>query len=110
MPIARYWCVSTGGNEVTAEMAQAWKDNFLAYALENGCIRGALAADEDTIIAVSLWPDMETMNSVIDTDGYWQVGKAVQEAFAAGGIIIPDDVTLVVNGELLALAGAGVDM
>jgi hypothetical protein len=33
MPIARYWAVKTGGNEVTEEMANAWKDNFLAFAL-----------------------------------------------------------------------------
>lgn len=110
MPIARYWCVSTGGNEVTAEMAQAWKDNFLAYALENGCIRGALAVDADTIVAVSLWPDMETMNAVIESEAYKQLAVPIIASWGAGGITIPDDVTLVVNGEIMALAGAGVDM
>jgi len=53
MPIARYWVVKTGGNEVTEEMASTWRNKFLTYAIENGCMRGALAADDERVIAVS---------------------------------------------------------
>ncbi|MDG1536108.1 MAG: hypothetical protein P8Q45_02660 [Candidatus Thalassarchaeaceae archaeon] len=109
MPIARYWCVSTGGNELTGEMVQTWKDNFLAYALDNGCIRGALSADADTIVAVSIWPDMATMNAVLDSDAYKQLAVPIIASWGAGGVNLPDDICLVVNSELMALAGEGVD-
>ena len=106
MPIARYWAVKTGGNEVTEEMANVWKENFLAYAIENGCMRGALAADDERVIAVSVWPDLETMNAVIESDHYNVIGEAVSASWGAGGINIPDDVEYVCNGKLLALVVA----
>ena len=104
MPIARYWVVKTGGNEVTEEMASTWRDNFLAYAIENGCMRGALAADDERVIAVSIWPDMETMNAVIESDHYKVIGEAVSASWSEGGISIPDDIEYVCNGKLLILA------
>ena len=95
MPIARYWVVKTGGNEVTEEMASTWRNKFLTYAIENGCMRGALAADDERVIAVSIWPDMETMNAVIESDHYKVIGEAVGASWGAGGINIPDDVEYV---------------
>ena len=103
MPIARYWVVKTGGNEVTEEMANVWKNNFLEYAIENGCIRGALAADDERLIAVSIWPDLETMNAVIESDDYKVIGEAVAASLGAGGISIPDDIELTCNGEILTM-------
>ena len=104
MPIARYWVVKTGGNEVTEEMASTWRNKFLTYAIENGCMRGALAADDERVIAVSIWPDMETMNAVIESDYYNVIGEAVSASWGAGGINISDDIEYVCNGKLLALA------
>ena len=103
MPIARYWSVKTGGNEVTEEMANTWKNNFLAYAIENGCLRGALAADDERVIAVSIWPDLETMNSVIDSDAYQDIAEVMTASWGAGGITLPDDVEFSCNGELLVM-------
>lgn len=103
MPIARYWVVKTGGNEVTEEMASTWRDNFLAYAIENGCMRGALAADDERVIAVSVWPNLETMNAVIESDHYKTIGEAVSASWGVGGISIPDDIEFSCNGEILAM-------
>ena len=103
MPIARYWVVKTGGNEVTEEMASTWRDNFLAYAIENGCMRGALAADDERVIAVSVWPNLETMNAVIESDHYKTIGETVSASWGAGGISIPDDIEFSCNGEILAM-------
>jgi len=103
MPIARYWVVKTGGNEVTEEMASTWRKKFLAHAIENGCIRGALAADDERAIAVSIWPDMGTMNAVIESDHYKVIGEAVSASWGAGGINIPDDIEFSCNGEILTM-------
>ena len=73
--------VKTGGNEVTEEMASTWRENFLDYAIENGCLRGALVADDERIFAVSMWPDMETMNAVIESDHYQTIGEAVSASW-----------------------------
>ncbi|MBT3357121.1 MAG: hypothetical protein HN534_03095 [Euryarchaeota archaeon] len=103
MPIARYWVVKTNGNEVTEEMANVWKENFLGFALENGCLRGALAADGERVIAVSVWPNIETMNSVIESDHYQVIGEAVSASWGAGGIYLPDDIEFACNAEILAM-------
>ena len=73
MPIARYWVVKTGGNEVTEEMVSVWKEHFLGYAMENGCLRGALVSDAERIVAGTIWPDMETMNAVIEGEHYSKI-------------------------------------
>jgi hypothetical protein len=103
MPIARYWVVKTGDNEVTEEMVNAWKDNFLAFALQNGCMRGALAADDERVIAVSVWPDLETMNSVIDSDAYQDIAIPIIASWGEGGINLPDDIEFACNGEILTM-------
>jgi hypothetical protein len=104
MPIARHWVVKTGGNEVTEEMTNAWKDNFLAFAMQNGCMRGALVADDERVIAGTIWPDLETLNSVIDSDAYRDIAIPIIASWGAGGISLPDDIELVCNGEILAMA------
>ena len=88
---------------MTEEMASTWRDNFLAYAIENGCMRGALAADDERVIAVSVWPNLETMNAVIESDHYKTIGEAVSASWGAGGISIPDDIEFSCNGEILAM-------
>ena len=98
--VSRYWCVSTRGNEITEAMIQVWKENFFFHALDNGCISGGLFGDEDTIIAVSVWPDIETMNAVLDSDAYEQLSLPIIASWGTGGINIPDDVYLVVNSLL----------
>ena len=103
MPIARYWVVNTRGNEVTEEMAKTWKDNFLEFALQNGCLRGELAADGERVIAVSVWPDLETMNAVIESDHYNVIGDAVSASWGAGGIHLPDDIEFACNADILAM-------
>ena len=107
MPIARYWVVKTGGNKVTEDMVNAWKENFLGYAMKNGCLRGALVADDERIFAVSMWPDMATMNAVIESDHYSVIGEAVSASWRAGGINIPDDIEFVCNGDVLAMMVPG---
>ena len=62
-----------------------------------------MAADDERVIAVSIWPDMETMNAVIESDHYKVIGEAVSASWSEGGISIPDDVEYVCNGELLAM-------
>ena len=103
MPIARYWVVKTGGNEVTQEMVSVWKEHFLEYAMENGCLRGALVADGERIVAGTIWPDMATMNGVIEREHYAKIGEAVSASWGANGISIPEDVELICNGEVLAM-------
>jgi hypothetical protein len=103
MPIARYWVVNTGGNEVTEEMVNVWKDNFLDYAMGMGCLRGALVADGERIIAGTIWPDMETLNSVIDSDAYQELAIPIIASWGAGGISLPDDVEFACNGEVLTM-------
>ena len=103
MPIARHWVVKTGGNEVTEEMANAWKDNFLTFAIQNGCLRGALVADDERIIAATIWPDLETLNSVIESDAYQELAIPIIASWGAGGINLPDDVELTCNGEILTM-------
>jgi len=103
MPIARYWVVKTDGNEVTEEMVNAWKEHFLEYAMANGCMRGALVANGERIVAGTIWPDMEALNAVIDSEHYSKIGEAVSASWGAGGINIPDDIELVCNGEVLAM-------
>ena len=103
MPIARYWVVKTGGNEVTEEMVTSWKDNFLEFAMQNGCLREALVADDERIIAGTIWPDLETMNAVIESDHYGVIGEAVSASWGAGGISIPDDIEFACNGEVLTM-------
>jgi len=107
MPIARYWAVKTGGNEVTEDMVNVWKENFLDYAMQNGCLRGALVADDERIIAVSMWPDMGTMEAVVESDHYSVIGDAVSASWGAGGIHIPDDIEFVCNGDVLAMMVPG---
>ena len=104
MPKARYWSVKTGGNEVTQEMADVWRKHFLEYAKENGCMRGVLSADDDRIIAFSVWPDLETMNAVIESDHYNVIGEAVSASWSAGGISIPDDIEFTFIGNILQQA------
>ena len=94
MPIARYWVVKTGGNEVTQEMVSVWKEHFLGYAMENGCLRGALVSDAERIVAGTIWPDMETMNVVIEGEHYSQLGEAVGASWGAGRITLPDAMEL----------------
>ncbi|MFL2975654.1 MAG: hypothetical protein ACJZ42_05000 [Candidatus Thalassarchaeaceae archaeon] len=107
MPIARYWVVKTGGNEVTEEMVKVWKDNFLEYAMEKGCLRGALVADGERIIAGTIWPDMETMDAVIDSEHYSNIGEKISASWGAGGINLPEDIELVCNGEVLTMMVPG---
>ncbi|HJM24485.1 MAG TPA: hypothetical protein QF821_02430 [Candidatus Thalassarchaeaceae archaeon] len=107
MPIARYWVVKTGGNEVTEEMVKVWKENFLEYAMEKGCLRGALVADGERIIAGTIWPDLETMDAVIESDHYSNIGEVVSASWGAGGINLPEDIELVCNGEVLAMMVPG---
>ena len=107
MPIARYWVVKTGGNEVTEDMVNVWKEHFLGYAMENGCLRGALVSDAERIVAGTIWPDMETMNAVIEGEHYSKIGEAVGASWGAGGINLPDDIELVCNGEVLAMMVPG---
>jgi len=103
MSIARYWVVNTGGNEVTEEMVKVWKDNFLEFAMQNGCLRGALVADDERVIAGTIWPDMETLYSVIDSDAYQELAIPIIASWGAGGINIPDDVEFACNGEVLTM-------
>ena len=107
MPIARYWVVKTGGNEVTEDMVNVWKENFLDYAMENGCLRGALVADEERIIAVSMWPDMATLEAVVEGDHYSVIGEAVGASWGAGGIDLSEDIEFVCNGDVLAMMVPG---
>jgi len=107
MPIARYWVVKTGGKEVTEEMVNVWKESFLEYAMENGCLRGALVSDDKWIVAGTIWPDMETMNSVIEGDHYAKIGEAVSASWGAAGINLPDDIELICNGDVLAMMVPG---
>ena len=107
MPIARYWVVKTGGNDVTEEMVKVWKENFLEYAMENGCLRGALVSDGERIIAGTIWPDMETMDAVIESDHYSKIGEAVSASWGAGGINLPEDIELVCNGDVLEMMVPG---
>ena len=98
MPIARYWVVKTGGNEVTEDMVNVLKENFLDYAMQNGCLRGALVADEERIIAVTMWPDMTTLEAVVASDHYSVIGEAVGASWGAGGIDLSEDIEFVCNG------------
>ncbi len=107
MPIARYWVVKTGGNNVTEEMVNVWKENFLQYAMQNGCLRGALVADDERIIAGTIWPDVATMNAVVESDHYSVIGDAVSASWGAGGINLPEDIELVCNGNVLAMMVPG---
>jgi|TARA_B100000929_G_scaffold55094_1_gene40940 quinol monooxygenase YgiN len=107
MPIARYWVVKTGGNEVTEDMANVWKENFLDYAMQNGCLRGALVADDERIIAVSMWPDMATLEAVVESDHYSVIGEAVGASWGAGGIDLSEDIEFVCNGDVLAMMVPG---
>ncbi len=107
MPIARYWVVKTGGNEVTEDMVNVWKENFLNYAMDNGCLRGALVADGDRVIAGTIWPDMATLDAVVESDHYAVIGEAVSASWGAGGINIPDDIEFVCNGDVLAMMVPG---
>ncbi len=107
MPIARYWVVKTGGNELTEDMVNVWKENFLHYAMDNGCLRGALVADGDRVIAGTIWPDMATLEAVVESDHYSVIGEAVGAAWGAGGINIPDDIEFVCNGDVLAMMVPG---
>ncbi|MEE3304108.1 MAG: hypothetical protein VX191_04405 [Candidatus Thermoplasmatota archaeon] len=84
-------------------MVNTWKENFLGYAIKNGCLRGALVADYDRVIAGTIWPDMATMNAVIESDHYSVIGEAVSASWRAGGINIPDDIEFVCNGDVLAM-------
>ena len=65
---------------------------------------GALVADDERVIAGTIWPDLETLNSVIDSDVYRDIAIPIIASWGAGGISLPDDIELVCNGEILAMA------
>ncbi len=92
---------------MTEDMVKVWKENFLDYAMDNGCLRGALVADGERVIAGTIWPDMSTLEAVVDSDHYSVIGEAVSASWGAGGINIPDDIELVCNGEVLAMMVPG---
>ena len=64
-------------------------------------------AQHDQSSSESIWPDMETMNAVIEGDHYSVIGEAVSASWGAGGIHIPEDIELVCNGDVLAMMVPG---
>ena len=62
-----------------------------------------LAADDERVIAVSVWPDLETMNSVIDSDAYQDIAIPIIASWGEGGINLPDDIEFTCNGDILTM-------
>jgi len=62
-----------------------------------------LAANDERVIAVSVWPDLETMNSVIDSDAYQDIAIPIIASWGSGGINLPDDIEFTCNGDILTM-------
>ena len=67
--------------------------------MANGCERTTLAEDSDRIIAVSYWPNQESLDSVVNSDAYEEVGAKVQAAW--GEQMVPNH-ELTFNGSIVA--------
>lgn len=78
----RVWSVlKENDDEMTEEKVNAWR-NFLDLAMSRGCERTTLAEDSERIIAVSYWPDQETLDSVLNSEDYGEVGVKVVAAWS----------------------------
>ena len=78
----RVWSVlKENDDEMTEENVTAWR-NFLDLAMSRGCERTTLAEDSERIIAVSYWPDQETLDSVLNSEAYGEVGVKVVAAWS----------------------------
>ena len=97
--IMRVWSVLKGNTKnLTDEQVNGWR-NFLDLAMANGCERTTLAEDSERIIAVSYWPDQETLDKVINSEAYQEVGAKVEAAW--GSQMIPNH-GLTFNGSIIA--------
>ena len=97
--IVRVWSVlKEEKTELTEKQIEGWK-NFLDLAMANGCERTTLAEDSERIIAVSYWPNQESLDSVVNSDAYEEVGAKVQAAW--GEQIVPNH-ELTFNGSIVA--------
>ena len=97
--IMRVWSVlKEEDTDLTEKQVKGWR-NFLNLAMTNGCERTTLAEESKRIIAVSYWPNQESLDALINSDAYQEVGIKVQEAW--GDQMIPNH-EMTFNGTILA--------
>lgn len=97
--IMRVWSVLKEDNvDLTEKQINGWR-NFLDLAMANGCERTTLAEDAQRIIAVSYWPNQETLDALVNSEAYQEVGVKVQAAW--GDQMIPNH-EMTFNGSILA--------
>ena len=77
--IMRVWSVLKEDNaDLTEKQINGWR-NFLDLAMANGCERTTLAEDTKRIIAVSYWPNQETLDVLVNSEAYQEVGVKVRQ-------------------------------